>query len=247
LRFRIERSGRSLNDASAKAKFLQDVLDEIADIDEQLVLKTQIKEIDELLNINNEQMLTAEVQKRKRHRSNRPNKSLEREDFKSFNKEISRVEWAQYELLKLLLSEDEKLITYILEHLSLEEFTHPLLQQIAEMFFGVLTNQSVLPTTEAFDLISENDQMDEETHQELQRIITRMIFELDESETVLRKEKMARDCLLRLELSDLQRTIDAINEKLHTSGGAESKTFELLKERQSLEKMKSEIKDKYQN
>jgi len=73
-----------------------------------------------------------------------------------------------------------------------------------------------------------------------------MIFELDESEPSMRKEKMARDCLLRLELSDLQRTIDGINEELHAADGAETKTFELLKERQSLEKMKSEIKEKYQ-
>jgi len=103
-----------------------------------------------------------------------------------------------------------------------------------------LTEHPTLPPQDALNLFEETN-----ADSNLRQLVTRMIFEVDESQTNLKKEKMARDCLMRLELSDLQKEIDQINDALHETNDGNGKTFELLKERQSLEQMKSEIRKKY--
>ncbi len=245
MRFRIERIAGQLNDASSKAKFLQEALDEIAEINEPLARDLQVQELAELLRVD-EQRLHGELQSRVRRGSaSRQREKISIASGKTL-KDFTGTEQAQYELLKLLLSEDEQLITFILEHLALDEFTHPLLKNIAEVFFENLTDQPTLQPQEALELFHEAEADSDADWNALQQLITRMIFELDESETNLRKEKMAKDCLIRLELSDLQKEIEQINEQLHQSNGDNEKTFDLLKERQSLEQMKSEIREKYQ-
>jgi len=240
MRFRIERTAGQLNDASSKAKFLQDVLNEIAEIDEPLARDLQVQELAELLRVD-EQRLHGELHNRIRQRSGARQSNVKSAKSSAVPTKFSGIEQAQYELLKLLLSEDEKLITFILEHLTPEEFSHPLLKQVAETYFEFLTEHPTLPPQNALELFEEKG-----GDSALQQLVTRMLFELDESQPNMKKEKMARDCLMRLELADLQREIDQINDALHDTNDGNGKTFELLKERQSLEQMKSEIKKKYQ-
>lgn len=239
MRFRIERMAGQLNDASSKTKFLQEALDEIAEINEPLARDLQVQELAELLRVD-EQRLHGELQNRVRRSSGPRQRNVDSAKSSIAPVRFNGVEQAQYELLKLLLSEDENLITYILEHLTPEEFTHPILKQIAETYIEFLTEHPTLPPQDALNLFEETN-----ADSNLRQLVTRMIFEVDESQTNLKKEKMARDCLMRLELSDLQKEIDQINDALHETNDGNGKTFELLKERQSLEQMKSEIRKKY--
>lgn len=245
LQFRIQRTAGKLDDASSRAKFINDTLDDVANIDDSLTRDLQLQELSELLRVD-EQRLRKELQKRLSRGFNR--RSRQRSDSKKTTNEqaeFEAVEKAQFELLKLLLTEDEKLITYILEHVTIDEFTHPVLRKIAEVFIDYLAEHPVLDPNEAMPLLNEGIPENPEQITSVEQTASRMLFELDESTMTLKKEQMARDCLMRLELHRVQREINDINDALHSGSNGEKDSLELLKERQHLEQLKKEIREKY--
>jgi len=247
LQFRIERTAGKLNDASSRAKFINDTLDDVANIDDSLTRDLQLQELSELLRVD-EQRLRKELQKRldrsrgfrRRERSTSASGNTGTPDT-----EFEAVEKAQYELLKLLLTEDEKLITYILEHVTIEEFTHPVLREIAEVFIDYLSEKPVLDPNDAMPLLGEGDISNPEHFKAVEQTVSRMLFEFDESTPTLKKDQMARDCLLRLEMHRVQAEINEINDALHSASNGKEDALGLLQERQRLEQLKKEIREKY--
>lgn len=244
LRFRLDRTAGELKDASARAVFIREALRDIAELSDGLVRDLQIQELAELLRVD-EHRLRRELQEMRGPERRQPSDSQKPKGSEKPSRQLSGDERAQYELLKLLLSEDEPLITYILEHVDLDEFTHPLIRTIAGIFLDVLSNRVILEQERALSLLNEDTVPDSEMLERSRNLITRMLFEIDEAEEVVRREKMARDCLRRLELSRVRQEVDRVNEALHRESGKEKQNLELLRKRKSLEQLKREIQEKY--
>ena len=243
LRFRLARTAGELKDASAKARFIRETLDDIAEISDELIRNLQIKELAELVNAD-ERQLHRELQQHKR----RPRRTAENESapVKSFRPEnASGMERAQYELLRLLLTQDAELITYILEHISPDDFTHPLLRIVADHFITYLAEHDILHQEEATELFSEESVRDYETHIQVQQLVTGMLFELEAMNPMMNKEKMAKDCLRRLELGKVKEKIDQINSELRERDNGQEETFDLLKRRKEMEELRKQILEKY--
>lgn len=244
LQFRINRTAGELKDASAKARFIRNALEDIAEISDELVRNLQIKELAETVNAD-EQQLHREVSKRRNRRSRSRSEQPE-EQTKSFvYEEASGAERAQYELLRLMLTEDEELITYILEHITTQDFTHPQLSVIARHFIEYLSDHPILEQDEATGLFSSESTDDFETLTTVQQLVTGMLFEMEEMEPVMNKEKMAKDCLRRLELGKVKEKIDQINSELRERGNGQEEMFDLLKRRKELEELRKQIAEKY--
>ena len=245
LQFRIDRTAGTLNDASSKAKFINETLDDIAGIRDSLTRDLQVQELADLIGVE-ERRLRDELTKRLSRQSSRRQSQSTVQETTTTPPEFAGVEKAQYELLKLLLTEEETLITYILEHITPDEFTHSALYEIADTFITYLAEHPVLAPEDAGSLFHRNSQVEEKEWQVIERILSQMLFELEESNQTLRKEQMARDCLMRVELARVQEEVNRINDALSSSGTQKKAMLGLLKQRQSLEHLKKEIREKYQ-
>jgi len=244
LRFRLDRTAGELKDASARAVFIREALRDIAGLSDRLIRDLQIQELSELLRVD-EQRLRGELQELERTGRRRTPDIRSPEQPKRRSTQLSGDERAQYELLKILLSEDEHLITYILEHLDTDQFTRPLLRTIAGIFLNVLAHQSVLDQEQALTLLNEETVSDPDTLERSRNLVARMLFELEEAGEIVSGEKMARDCLRRLELSRVRQEVERINEALYQEEGGSPRILELLRERKSLEQLKQDIRKKY--
>ncbi|MCF7805356.1 MAG: DNA primase [Candidatus Marinimicrobia bacterium] len=245
MQFRISRTAGQLNDASSRANFIKETLDDIAEYENSLTRDLQIQELAELIRVD-EQRLRGELEKRLRRTRSRPPRQNKKEPSQvSDEQDFDSNQRAQYELLKLMLTEDEKLITYILEHVTTDEFTHPVLTRVAQVFVDYLAEHPILDPQDAMPLFDEADFESAERRNAAKEMVSRMLFELDESNQTLRKEQMARDCLMRLELNQVQSEVDRINDELHSASLGKEESMALLEQRKKLEQLKKEIREKY--
>lgn len=246
LQFRARLQSEKLRSASAKSQFVHEAMEDIAEITDPITRDLQIHELAEIVSLDETRLLQEFQNKFGKSGSPGIKRTSSRNTSQSDVKQFSRIARAQYELIKLLLTDDEHLITYILERLTLEEFTHPLLKKMAEVIVEELAEKSVLEADSLLDLM--RDSLDEtpETVSKIQKIVSKMLFELEETDQNARKEKLAKDCLRQIEVAQLEREVEKVNTELQQNRDVSDSTLDLLKRRQNLEKLKQEIQVKYQ-
>ncbi len=247
LQFRAEMQAEKLRSATAKAQFIHEALEDIADIGDSITQELQIHELAEIVKLDETRLLQEFRSKHSGNRTRTRTKSSQGSRIKNrSHEEFNRLALAQYELIKLLLSDDEHLITYILERVTLEEFSHPLLNKMATVITGELAHNPILESDKLLDLLRDSLEETPETVSKIQKIASKMLFEIEELNQSSRNEKLAKDCLRQMEVAQLEREVEKLNTELQQNRKVSESTFDLLQRRQNLEQLKREILVKYE-
>ena len=112
-----------------RQQYIMSISSELKNINDGIIRNDLIKIISEKLKVD-EQDLIRVINTQRINPEYDSKQITENNNRHTFN---SKLEKAQVELLQLLSNEDNKIRTYVIDHISIELFTNPLLKRLAEV------------------------------------------------------------------------------------------------------------------
>ena len=132
------------------------------------------------------------------------------------------MEKAQVELLQLLSNEDNKIRTYVIDHISIELFTNPLLKRLAEVLLDRNLDVESSAIIEYFQDKNERDS------------VAQILFTKDQSDSF---EEIVSDCLKILKSIPLKK-IYALRNEIREK---ESRGEDTINELSAITKLREEL------
>ena len=133
------------------------------------------------------------------------------------------MEKAQVELLQLLSNEDNKIRTYVIDHISIELFTEPLLKRLAEVLFDKNLDVESSEIIEYFQDKNERDS------------VAQILFTKEQN---ISFEEIVSDCLKILKSVPLKEQIDALRGQIREK---ESIGEDAIEELNAITKLREEL------
>ncbi len=181
-----------------QSAFVNDVLRQIATIQDSLIRTDLIRELSQELGVDEEDLVHRFQgiirRRRNRHRQNEPDQ-VERLVFKT------RSEKAQLELIKILASSDKLLREKAKDAVRLEWFTHPLLHKLAEILLPIYSDEI------SFAAILDTFQDDTE-----HRTVSELFAALDDDQE--NGDQVLAECIRTLQIEPLRNKIKALRTEM---------------------------------
>ena len=172
------------------ANFVDQTADELLEIKNPVSRELTARKLAEEIDVDEGRILNQiKYRRRKKSRYKRSNKKNNSSEPIHLN---NGVEKSEKELVKLLLSENEQVINFILSEIELEDFSHPVLRRIADKIITGLSDQDGL---EPQELLNEDFEESEKN------FLAKILFEQDfflKSHIPSELMNLAADCIEKI-------------------------------------------------
>ncbi len=233
--FILQRNRKRLQSPVEKSEFIERMVREIADIEDNVVRDLIAKNLSEQMEINEERIFSqmAHFLNKKRYRE----KFKKKADTSPSTPTIeSAADKAEFSIIQIVLTQKENLIDYIYQHLDAENLSNATARKI----FSLLTSR-----LEAGQPIDADSLYDEEWEPTERKLLTKAI---DDAEVLEKKEDdilfpLATDCIENILLQQIDDEIKTIRIKMKNAQKNGDDVLQLMhdyKNRQEQKKLISE-------
>lgn len=183
--FYIGAHQESLTTPVTKTEFIEETVREIAEIKNPMMRDFVIKELAEKLKTD-EELIYNQLKYQLRGKGSKTSIPTMDKSTEKLVELSSATDKAEYELLKVLISQDEELKSIILENVNKESFKHPVLRKLAE---------KIIDITKKGKLNSPSDLFDCELAADEKLYLSRLIMESEslQDEAYLSREMVKKD------------------------------------------------------
>ncbi len=213
-------------------EFIQECLNELINVNDPIIQEIMIKRISDLTSIDQKnivQVLNEKIQKRSRFKQNKQN---DESDTKTTIISDKKFPVKLYDdIIRLCFSEDKKIREFIFEKLNQEWIKLPEYKEIYDKIYIHLKALEGPPV----NIIAEQI----ETKLSRQKLID-LTFDLEKFEPSF---SMALDCIIRIEQSMIQESIDNLREKLKDV--EDNEELDIINQLSNLEQNIFKVKEKY--
>ena len=225
---------------SAKSQFVEQLVTEIAEVQNPVTRDFIIKEIAEKLNLREERII-AQV-RRVLHQHKAGSISAVQSDFTDAPelRIASGEDQAEFELLKLMLTGEDELIKFITENMPETVFRHPVLKTIAAEFYKRVLRQEDLSPAGLYD---------HDWNEEERLYLSKLIIESESIIECLNDEGKIRyitDCMIVILNKNLPKSIRELRAKIKEAEKLQQDTAPLVMELSKLQKKWYEVKSQLQ-
>ena len=202
-----------------RQQYIMSISSELKNINDGIIRNDLIKIISEKLKVD-EQDLIRVINTQRINPEYDSKQITETNNRHTFN---SKLEKAQVELLQLLSNEDNKIRTYVIDHISIELFTNPLLKRLAEVLLDRNLDVESSAIIEYFQDKNERDS------------VAQILFTKDQSDSF---EEIVSDCLKILKSIPLKEKIYALRNEIREK---ESRGEDTINELSAITKLREEL------
>ena len=202
-----------------RQQYIMSISSELKNINDGIIRNDLIKIISEKLKVD-EQDLIRVINTQRINPEYDSKQITETNNRHTFN---SKLEKAQVELLQLLSNEDNKIRTYVIDHISIELFTNPLLKRLAEVLFDRNLDVESSAIIEYFQDKNERDS------------VAQILFTKNQSDSF---EEIVSDCLKILKSIPLKEKIYALRNEIREK---ESRGEDTINELSAITKLREEL------
>ncbi|RKY61966.1 MAG: DNA primase, partial [Candidatus Neomarinimicrobiota bacterium] len=186
INYYIDRNREELKTSASKARFVEDLVREISEVNNPVVRDFIVKEVADQLQLKEERI---QSQIRNLYRRKRSGTDENRQDSVPTLQISTVTEKAEFELLKLLISGPDDAVEFILNNIPRKSFQHPVLSTIAKELYKSLKKDRNL---------SEADLYDREWNEKERLYLSRLIVESESVQKDIDSEgimKLIIDCM----------------------------------------------------
>lgn len=225
---------------TAKTQFVEQLLTEIAEVQNPVTRDFVIKEIAEKLDLREERII-AQVRKVLRQRKVGSSSAVQ-SNFTAAPelRIVTGVDRAEFELIKLILTDEDELLRYITEKIAATNFQHSVLKNIAIEIYRRIQNQEDLSPAGLYD----HDWNDEE-----RLYLSKLIIESESVADNLNDEdkiRLATDCMIVMLNESLEKSIRELRTKIKEAEKSKQDTSPLVVELSRMQKKRYEVKSQLQ-
>ena len=240
INYYIDRNREELKTSASKARFVEDLVREISEVNNPVVRDFIVKEVADQLQLKEERI---QSQIRNLYRRKRSGTDENRQDSVPTLQISTVTEKAEFELLKLLISGPDDAVEFILNNIPRKSFQHSVLSTIAKELYKSLKKDRNL---------SEADLYDREWNEKERLYLSRLIVESESVQKDIDSEgimKLIIDCMtvimtdqLEKEILNLRARIKEAEKSNEDPGSLILKLSQLQKKRHDIRSQVHEIK-----
>jgi len=225
---------------TAKTLFVEQLVTEIAEVQNPVTRDFIIKEIAEKLDLREERII-AQVRRVLRQRKVGSISTIQ-PDFTAPPelRIVTGIDRAEFELLKLMLIGEDELLHFITEKIVVANFQHAVLKNIAEEIYQRVQHQADLSPAELYD----HGWNDEE-----RLYLSKLIIESESIADNLNDEdkvRLATDCIIVMLNESLEKSIREMRARIKEAEKLQQDTSPLVKELSKMQKKRYEVKSQLQ-
>ncbi|MCF7885333.1 MAG: DNA primase [Candidatus Marinimicrobia bacterium] len=188
--FYVDYHKGKLNSSGKIADFVDQTADELLEVKNPVNRELIARQLGEELNIDEARILNQMKYRRRRKRNRRPKSGQQKT---SAPVRINNgVEKSEVELIKLLLSQEDRPVDFILSEIEVEDFSHPVLRKIANKIIDNLYNQ---------DGFEPRSLLNEDFEEREKNFIAKLLFEQErflKSHIPSELMELAADCIEKI-------------------------------------------------
>jgi len=237
----IENHRSEIQTHATRTIFVERLVEEIADIQHPVTRDLIIREIAELLHVN-ETAIRSQLRSFLKKRPDRLRRSEDQDKGEKILEIRTAIDRAEFELLKILLCHEPDLQKLILEKVSAQNFKHPVLQRIVTKFFELLQAQKQLDPASLFDLEWSEDE---------RFYLSRLILEAEPyvvGSNQVDLVQLLSDCLVIMLTGEseqnIQKSRDAIRAVEKSGADPSAHVMDMLKWQKRRKEIEAEIREK---
>ncbi len=237
----IENHRSEIQTHATRTIFVERLVEEIADIQHPVTRDLIIREIAELLHVN-ETAIRSQLRSFLKKRPDRLRRSEDQDKGEKILEIRTAIDRAEFELLKILLCHEPDLQKLILEKVSAQNFRHPVLQRIVTKFFELLQAQKQLDPASLFDLEWSEDE---------RFYLSRLILEAEPyvvGSNQVDLVQLLSDCLVIMLTGEseqnIQKSRDAIRAVEKSGADPSAHVMDMLKWQKRRKEIEAEIREK---
>ncbi len=189
--FHIKFTELDLSKPVDRSQLAREIIDEIVNVKDKIVQQFTLKQITELLSVD-ENTLVGMLSRKSRWINKRRGDQIQVVDDWALNTSFEK---AQRELICLLVSNDSDTISFIKKHVDFDHFTHPVMKTLAERLIQLDSDNFTSHLSGVLD------QFEDKSEREL---AARLFFE---TTTQRNPKQVAIDCLITLEQTPIKQSI----------------------------------------
>lgn len=235
INYYIDRSREELKTSASKARFVEDLVWEISEVNNPVVRDFIVKEVADQLQLKEERI---QSQIRNLYRRKRSGTDENRQDSVPTLQISTVTEKAEFELLKLLISGPDDAVEFILNNIPRKSFQHPVLSTIAKELYKSLKKDRNL---------SEADLYDREWNEKERLYLSRLIVESESVQKDIDSEgimKLIIDCMTVIMTDQLEKEILNLRARIKEAEKSNEDPDSLILKLSQLQKKRHDIRRK---
>jgi len=235
IQYFIQNHSAELKTPTSKTQFIDSIVTEISEVHNPVTRDFIIKEIADKLDLREERILG------QLRRFIRQKRSGNISDKKSAAPEIkisTATEKSEYELLKMILSDNDDIIGFIVRQVPLKLYKHPVLSTIVAEIYHRLSDEQDISPAALFD----HPWSDQE-----KLYLSRLIIDAESSQAQLEQEDMLKlvvDCMSAMMTDQLDKSIQDLRSRIKEAEKKQEDTVSLVVELSQLQKKRHDIRSK---
>ena len=228
----------SMTTPASKTLFIEQTVEELAQIRNPVTRDFIIKEVSERLGVK-EELISSQIRYYYRKKGTQKRTLPQsKEQVKNTIKLNTAAEKAEYELLKLLLSQHKELQEVIVNNIKKKDFKHPVLSKLAKRIIDLMKSEEEFVPSDIFDNeLSEKEKL----------YLSRLILESEpmQNETDLKDLfNLAADCIIVLKTVEIDKDIHELREKIKDAEKKKKETDDIIIELSKKQNRRREIEKK---
>ena len=237
IKFILDRKYKTLQSPVEKSEFVENMVKEIAEVEDVVVRDFIVKSLAERLNINAERII-GQMKHFIDKKNNFSKFKLEDEEEQNSNVPLikSAVDIAEFTILQLIIAQKQDIIDYVFYHIDIENFWNPNMKKILQ----VLTQR-----IDAGKSIEGQDLYLEKWNGEEKKILSKLLVEAEnlENKEHIILETLALDCIEKILLSEIDREINEIRLKMRDAKQTGDDIMQLMHDHKNRQEQKKMISD----
>lgn len=204
--FFVDNNRDSLNTPAEKTLFVERMVEEIAQVRNPVTREFIVQEVSEKLGVS-EAVLQRQIRSYYKSRFGSRTPILKETDAKGIQL-LTVTEKAEYDLLKILLSEHKGLQSFIIENIQKNHFSDPVMSKLAGVLINVISKGKKLLPSDLFNL--------DWTSQERQDL-SRLVFDAEPFQFEIDFQSLSNlvvDCIVVLKTASSNKKIKELREKI---------------------------------
>ncbi|MBN2281248.1 MAG: DNA primase [Candidatus Marinimicrobia bacterium] len=239
LRYLLDTNQQKLQSPVEKSEFIEFMVKEIAEIEDNVVRDYMVKNLAESMNINEERIIS-----QMKHFFNKKAAFAKNPESKKEKNPIPVIETAadkaEFHILELILTQRQELMDTVYHHLDTDNFQHPVARKIMEVILRRLNADNSIEAKALFDEVWSND----EKILLAKTIEDSAILEKKEPEVL---KNLAIDCIETLLIHQINIQINEIRLKMKNAKQKGYDEMKLMKEHKSLQDQKKMVTEALRN
>jgi len=233
--FYTNRHQLELTSPASKTLFLEKVVAELIEIKNPVTRELIVQQIGDRLHLS-EELINSQIRFLQKQKAAYGTSASKPESIKEKTIQIqSPVEKAEYELVKIILTDDPPLGEIVTAYLKPEQFSHAVLKKIYTRIVARLEESKFIQPASLFD--------DEWTEQE-KFYLSRLLFEAEhfkEKSADTDLQRTAKDCIVIVLVADTEQQIKQLRDHIKVAEKANDDTEKLIIELSNLRRKRKEI------